>query len=193
MLARFPFLYAVWSCADGLSIEQRINEAKRLIDGSNDQWLIWCGLNKESEMTTKMIPDMVEVTGSDSNEKKESCMLGFSSGDVKRMVTKSKIAGFGMNWQNCSKVIFLSLSDSYEQYYQAVRRCWRFGQERPVTVDIVMSEGEVAVSKNLKRKSRQADRMFRSLVAEMHNSKPVEIYTQEDSGVEVPEWLSKTR
>lgn len=135
----------------------------------DEPWLIWCNLNTESQTATKMIPGAVELTGSDTAEEKEAKMLGFSTGEVQILVTKPSIAGFGMNWQHCRNVIFLGLSDSYEQFYQAVRRCWRFGQSRPVDCWVVTSDLEGAVVQNIQRKETDAARMAEEMVANMHD------------------------
>ena len=115
-------------------------------------------------------------------------MLVFADGQVKKLITKPKIGGFGMNWQHCSHVLIFP-SHSYEQYYQCIRRCWRFGQKNKVKVDIVISEGEVRVMKNLRRKSNAADKMFASLIQEMNNplviNKSIEFTKRE----EIPTWL----
>ena len=108
-------------------------------------------MNEESVKLTKAIPGAVEVTGSDSNEVKESRMHGFSDGSIKIMVSKPSICGFGMNWQHCNKIAFVGLSDSFEEYYQAVRRCWRFGQEKQVDVYVITAQSEGAVVDNIKR------------------------------------------
>ena len=137
------------------SLELRCKKAAELVNESADQWLVWCDLNSESEMLHNLINDSVEVKGSDKPEHKSSSMIGFSEGNIKALVTKPSIAGFGMNWQNCHNMIFTGLSDSYEQYYQAVRRCWRFGQDNPVNVYIIISAKEGCVKENIERK--QAD------------------------------------
>lgn len=120
---------------------------------------VWCDLNAESDMLHQYIPDSVEVKGSDSGLLKSNRMVGFSMGFNRVMVTKPSIAGFGMNWQLCHKMIFTGLSDSYEQYYQAVRRCWRFGQQNPVDVYIIISAKEGAVKANIERKQADCDKM----------------------------------
>ncbi len=127
------------------------------------QCLVWCDLNDESAALTRMIDGAVEVRGSDTPEHKSSAMIGFAAGEVRAMVTKPSIAGFGMNWQNCNRMIFVGLSDSYEMFYQAVRRCWRFGQEKTVDVYIIISESEGAVKANIDRKEADA----RTMVTEM--------------------------
>ena len=140
------------------SLELRCQKAAELVNNSNDAWLVWCDLNDESKRLHELISDSVEVKGSDKPQHKTSAMLGFSDGSVRCLVTKPSIAGFGMNWQHCNKMIFTGLSDSYEQYYQAVRRCWRFGQEREVDVYIIISAREGAVKENIDRK--QADALY---------------------------------
>lgn len=105
------------------SLELRCKKAAKLVNSSNEKWLVWCDLNDESARLSELISESVEVKGSDKSEYKSNSMLAFSDGTVKCLITKPKIAGFGMNWQNCHNMIFTGLSDSYEQYYQAVRRC----------------------------------------------------------------------
>lgn len=134
------------------SLQLRCEQAAQLVNGSNEQWLVWCDLNDESHKLHELIADSIEVQGSDKDTHKSSSMLNFSKGEVKCLVTKPKIAGFGMNWQNCHNMIFTGLSDSYEQYYQALRRCWRFGQEKPVNVYIIISAKEGCVKENIERK-----------------------------------------
>ena len=143
----------------------------------NEQWLIWCNLNDESKMLTDMIPGAVEVTGSDSIEYKEKMLLGFASGEVRVMVSKPKIAGMGLNYQSCHKMAFVGLSDSYEQFYQAVRRCWRFGQKNNVDVHVITAETEGAVVRNIQRKEADAMRMAENMlehmkIIEIENIKP---------------------
>lgn len=142
------------------TLEARCAAAAQLVnDDPADQWLVWCDLNAESDMLHQYIPDSVEVKGSDSGLLKSNRMVGFSMGFNRVMVTKPSIAGFGMNWQLCHKMIFTGLSDSYEQYYQAVRRCWRFGQQNPVDVYIIISAKEGAVKANIERKQADCDKM----------------------------------
>lgn len=134
------------------SLESRCNAAAELVNSSNEQWLVWCDLNSESHKLHELINENREVQGSDKDTWKSESMLDFSRGGTKCLVTKPKIAGFGMNWQNCHNMIFTGLSDSYEQYYQALRRCWRFGQEYPVNVYIIISAKEGCVKENIERK-----------------------------------------
>lgn len=141
------------------SMEARVSKAAELVNNSDEQWLVWCDLNVESEALKNAIEGSVEVKGSDTNTHKSESMLNFSDGIVKCLVTKPSICGFGMNWQNCRKMIFVGLSDSYEKYYQAVRRCWRFGQTEAVDVYIVISAKEGCVKDNIARKETDAERM----------------------------------
>lgn len=150
-----------------LTIGARVAKCAEIINGDDCPWLVWCNLNNESAGIKKAI-DAVEVQGSDKPEYKEKMLLGFSSGDVQRLVTKPKIAGHGMNWQHCSKVAFVGLSDSYEQFYQAVRRVWRFGQKKVVDCYIITASTEGAVVANIKRKERDAMLMADEMVKHMH-------------------------
>ena len=146
------------------TLEQRCAAAAELVNSSDDQWLVWCDLNAESSTLASMITGAVEVTGSDKAKDKSDRMLGFTVGLSKCLVTKPSIAGFGMNWQQCDKMIFVGLSDSYEQYYQAVRRCWRFGQQKPVDVYIVISSREGCVKENIERKQADCEKMRQAMV-----------------------------
>ncbi len=136
------------------SITERCGVAAEMVNASNEPWLLWCDLNAESEMLAGMIPDAVQVRGSDSPDTKADRMLGFADGTYRVLVTKPRIAGFGMNWQHCHRMIFVGLSDSYEALYQATRRCWRFGQEKPVEVYIIHSAAETVVVDNVLRKEQ---------------------------------------
>lgn len=146
------------------TLEQRCAAAADLVNASDDQWLVWCDLNAESALLASKIGNAVEVTGGNSSKDKANRMLSFTAGLCKCLVTKPSIAGFGMNWQQCSKMIFVGLSDSYEQYYQAVRRCWRFGQKKPVDVYIVISSREGCVKDNIARKQADCEKMRRAMV-----------------------------
>ena len=139
------------------SLLARVICARDMIIESNKQWLVWCGLNAEGDALEKELGDIcVQVAGVDNDEKKIEKELLWRTGKVRVMITKSKIFGFGMNWQHCSNVLFLGLGDSYEQYYQAVRRCWRFGQKNLVNVVILTSSVEEEVVQNVRRKEAQA-------------------------------------
>ena len=134
------------------SLQMRCERAAELVNNSDEQWIVWCDLNDESHKLHELIKESVEVQGSDKDKHKSTSMLNFSKKEIKCLVTKPKIAGFGMNWQNCHNMIFTGLSDSYEQYYQALRRCWRFGQLSPVNVYIIISAKEGCVKENIERK-----------------------------------------
>jgi len=150
------------------SIDERVSLANNLIQQSNKvPWLCWCNLNIESENLRKAIKNSVEVKGSDKSEYKEKSLSNFADGTIDCMVSKPSIAGFGMNFQICSNVIFVGLSDSYESLYQAIRRCWRFGQKNSVNVHIVLSDKEGSVLDNIKRKEKDHQRMVDNMVKNM--------------------------
>ena len=158
------------------SIEERAAEVARIVASKpKEPWLIWCNLNSESDAAVSLIPGAVEIRGSDERSDKEARMLAFSAGEIRVLVTKPSICGWGMNWQHCPNVAFFGLSDSYEQFYQAVRRCWRFGQEKPVHCYIVTSSNEGAVTENIKRKEKDAARMAEEMVNNMHELNQKEI------------------
>lgn len=147
------------------SLNERILESAKIANATDDPVIVWCDLNLESDLLKKQINNSTEINGSHDHSYKEEKMLGFTSGEVKKLVTKPSIAGFGMNWQHCNKMIFTGLSDSFEQYYQAVRRCWRFGQEKPVEVRIITSEAEGAVVKNIERKEQEFKEMLSGMIS----------------------------
>lgn len=127
----------------------------------------WCNLNSESEALSKAIPDAVEVRGGESDDVKERKLIDFSEGRIRVLVTKPSICGFGMNWQHCADTGFVGLNDSFEQFYQAIRRFWRFGQSKPVNCHIIAAETEGATVANIKRKEMDADRMAGAMVMHM--------------------------
>lgn len=169
------------------SVRERCEKAAELSTGK-DPAVCWCFRNDEADLLESLIPDAAQVSGSDSDEAKEEKLVAFASGQVRVMVTKPKIAGYGLNWQHCNQQVFFP-SHSFESYYQAVRRCWRFGQKRPVTVDIVTTEGVAGVMDNLRRKSEAADRMFSRLVELMNQSLSIERPNPSTKNTEVPSWL----
>ena len=135
------------------------------VNCSDDAWLIWCDLNIESEKLSLSIPDAVEVRGSDPTDWKEDAMIGFADGKYRVLVTKPSIAGFGMNWQHCHKVAFCGMSHSYEQFYQAIRRCWRFGQTQPVEVHVFVTDLEQSIVENVLRKKDDSEGMRVEMMA----------------------------
>lgn len=150
------------------SIEDRCKKVAEIVAKEpNEPWLIWCHLNDEAEMLASLIPGAVNVQGSDTVEYKTKNMLGFSHGQVKVLVSKAKICGFGMNWQHCARMAFVGLDDSFEKFYQAVRRCYRFGQKRSVQVHVVIAESEGMILRNLKRKEQQHHEMSASMIEHM--------------------------
>ncbi len=151
------------------STGERVKLLSEIINGNGEQWLVWCNLNKESDMATHAIKGAVEVKGADSIEHKESSLLAFANGDIQCLVTKPSIAGHGLNLQKCSNMAFLGLSDSYEQFYQALRRCWRFGQKSPVDAHIIVANTEGAVRRNIERKEAQAMEMMSEITSHMRD------------------------
>ena len=142
----------------------RCQKAADIVNSSDEQWLIWCSLNDESAKLKEYINESYEVKGSDNSKYKAETMIKFSNNEIKSLVTKPSIAGFGMNWQQCNNMIFVGLSDSYEQYYQAIRRCWRFGQTKEVNVYIILSAKEGTVKENIARKEEDAKYMQSQMV-----------------------------
>jgi hypothetical protein len=136
----------------------------------------------------KLLKDSVQVSGSDSEEFKEEAFLGFINGKVKRLITKPSIAGFGLNLQCCNHETFFP-SHSYEQYYQAIRRCWRFGQKNDVTVDMITTDGQADVLANLTRKADNANTMFQNLVCMMQNELKIQKQNNYTNKEEIPSWL----
>ncbi|HET7321585.1 MAG TPA: helicase-related protein, partial [Longimicrobiaceae bacterium] len=169
------------------TLDERCERVATLVDHDRPA-LVWCQLNPEGDLLERLIPGAVQVAGSDSDEAKEEKLLAFASGEARVLVTKPKIGAWGLNFQHCAHVTFFP-SHSYEQYYQAVRRCWRFGQTRPVVVDLVTTEGGRGVLENLQRKASQAERMFERLVEEMNHALHVERTTEYTIPEEVPSWL----
>lgn len=148
----------------------------------------WCHLNDESTLLTKLIDGAIEVAGSDSLDAKEDKLAAFTRGEARVLVTKPAIGAWGLNWQHCYRMTYFP-SHSYEQWYQAVRRCWRFGQTRPVEVDVITTDGGSKVLANLQRKAEQADGMFTALVDHMNQAREIDA-NRYDKTLEVPAWLA---
>lgn len=146
------------------SLELRCQAAANLVNSNDEQWLVWCDLNDESNRLWELCEDSWEIKGSDKPKYKIETMVDFSNDEIKCLVTKPKIAGFGMNWQQCHNMIFVGLSDSYEAYYQALRRCWRFGQTEEVNVYIVISAKEGCVKENIQRKEQDNIKMQKAMI-----------------------------
>lgn len=170
------------------TLRERCETAAALVHDTQEPAIIWCHMNAEADLLEGLIGDAVQVSGSDSDDEKERKLLGFARGDIRVLVTKPKIGAWGLNFQHCAHVVYFP-SHSYEAYYQAIRRCWRFGQIRDVTVDIVMTEGERRVMENLERKREAADRMFDNLVAEMNDAMRLDRESYAGHNEELPAWL----
>lgn len=157
------------------SIDLRVDKAAEIVNEIDGPCIVWCHLNDESAKLADQIGGGVEVFGSMKPETKELLIGQFTDGDIHKLVTKPKIAGFGLNWQHCNNVVFVGLSDSWESFYQAVRRCWRFGQDKPVTVHIVTADTEGAVLGNIRRKQQQNEDMGREMANVMRDYTMAEI------------------
>lgn len=171
------------------TLPERCELAAGIVAAHKTPVVCWCDLNDEGDVLTELIPDAEQVSGADKDERKEELFAAFAAGEVRVLVTKPTIAGFGLNWQHCNRMTFFP-SHSFEQYYQAVRRCWRFGQTRPVEVDIVTTEGAGRVLKNLTRKAHQAEEMFANLVSLMSDTLKLSSPKCGDKKPEVPAWMT---
>lgn len=149
------------------TVDDRVAMAASIVNAIDEPVIVWCNLNDESEKLTSKIRDSVQVVGSMKPEIKEEYLLGFTDNKIQKLVTKPKIAGHGMNWQHCRHVVFVGLSDSWEQYYQAIRRCWRFGQTKEVHVYVITADTEGAVVENIRRKELQNHEMGGQMVSRM--------------------------
>lgn len=158
------------------SMAQRISKMESLVAAEPDEpWLIWCGLNPEQDEMASRIEDSISIQGSDSPERKTEGLMQFVNGNGEKLLSKVRIAGFGMNFQHCARVGFLGLGDSFEQYYQAIRRCWRFGQKRQVDVHVVISEPERVVFENVMRKQEEAEQMNTELLKRVADYEKIEL------------------
>jgi len=150
------------------TLNSKMSRLKSIVDTSDGQWIIWCGLDTESKLAADMLgDDAVEVKGGDDISHKINTIEGFQDGKVRILVTKAKIAGFGMNFQNASNMLFLGLNDSWETYYQCIRREWRYGQTKPVNVHILLHDAEDEIYQNVLRKDAMASRLRLSLIEQM--------------------------
>ena len=165
-----------------------------------ESWVIWCDTNYEADELSGLLPDAIDLRGSDSETVKEKKLIGFSDGSIRILITKPTLAGFGLNWQHCRRMAFIGLSYSYEQYYQAVRRCWRFGQQSEVHAHIVMAESEEAILRTNSRKQEQHQQMQAAMRAAINATHELAIadnlalktntFTKR---MEIPAWLLKTK
>lgn len=157
------------------SLSARVTKCAEMVNDDRQPWVVWCDLNDESDMLAKAIPDAIEIRGSLDADEKERRIVAFGAGDRRVIISKASITGFGLNWQHCARMAFVGVTDSWEAYYQAVRRCYRFGQTRPVDVHIFASEVEGSVVKNLARKESDAKRMADELSAETRDAVTSEV------------------
>lgn len=152
------------------SLAGRVEACAAIVNASREPWVVWCDLNAEGDALKAAIPDAVEIRGNDDPDTKEQRLRDFADGKIRVLVSKPSICGWGLNWQHCAHIAFVGVTDSWEAYYQAVRRCWRFGQTRPVDVHIFASDLEGAIVANLKRKEADANAMADALSAETHDA-----------------------
>lgn len=157
------------NAARGESIDVRVARCAEIVNASIEPFIVWCNRNEESSKLAAAIPGSVEVRGSDKLETKEDRIRAFSEGQARVIITKASITGYGLNWQHCAHMAFVGLNDSYEQMYQAIRRCYRFGQKRPVEVTLITADSEGAVRENIKRKEAQAEEMGAQMIAHMRD------------------------
>jgi superfamily II DNA or RNA helicase len=165
-----------------------------------EPWLIWCDTNYEADELMRVVRDCVDLRGNESETSKERKLAGFSDGTIRRMITKPTVAGFGLNWQHCRRMAFIGLSYSYEQYYQAVRRCWRFGQKSEVHAHVVMAESEAAILKTNERKQKQHTQMQQAMRESINRSHQLSAGADKSLNkfnatkqMELPRWLSKRK
>lgn len=179
------------------TVEARCRKAAEIVNALDEPCVVWCNLNSESDLLTKMIDGAVEVAGSHKNDHKANTMLAFSDGGIKCLVTKPKIAGFGMNWQSSRHCVFVGLSDSWESYYQAIRRQWRFGQTKTVQCHIVSADVEGLVVENIRRKDDQHEELSAAMMSHMIGFMKSEVFGSKvekteyhaDTAMTIPVWL----
>lgn len=180
------------------SMEDRVAAALAIVKAEPDEpWLVWCGLNDESRAMAAGIPGAVEVTGSDGADDKATALLDFAEGRTRVLVTKAGVAGYGMNFQRCARMVFVGLGYSYEQYYQCLRRCHRFGQTRPVQAHVVLSELERTIYATVLKKERQASNLSGGLLAGARDYEKAELFAGTTAGdsyeprqpLKLPEWM----
>jgi hypothetical protein len=169
------------------TLKDRCEAVARKAD-TKESFVAWCHLNDEADLLEQLIPDAKQVSGAQDDDEKEELFEAFRLGQLRALVTKPKIGAFGLNWQHCAHMSFFP-SHSYEQYYQGVRRCWRFGQTRTVRVEVVTTSGEADVLGNLQRKADAADAMFREMVQHMHEAVTVERREMVSAPAMLPAWM----
>lgn len=170
------------------TIEDRCARAAELVNGTGQPAVVWCQLNDEGDLLEEVIPDAVQISGTDAEEAKEEKFRAFISEKARVLIIKARIGAWGLNFQHCAHSVSFP-THSFEEYYQGVRRFWRFGQKRPVQVDIVTTEGEKNILANLQRKAKAADHMFSALVTHMNDAAGIDRSLVFDKKMEVPSWL----
>lgn len=170
------------------TIQERCEQAASIVNETKDYAVVWCNLNDEGDLLEKLIPDAIQVSGKDNDDAKEEKLISFSEGKSRVLITKPKIGAWGLNWQHCNNITIFP-THSFEQYYQAIRRCWRFGQKRKVTVNNIHTIGDKNMISNLKRKQKQADEMFNKLILYMNDSLKIQNDNEFKKKMEIPEWL----
>lgn len=173
------------------TLKERCELAAKLAD-NGESTVIWCHANAEGDLLEEIVSGAQQIAGATPDERKIELYEAFASGELRTLVIKPKIGAWGLNWQHCSNVITFA-SHSYEQYYQSVRRCWRFGQKKAVTVDMIATEGEVRVLANMRKKAARADAMFAQLVQEMNNATRIERVNNYTKKETVPSWLLQNK
>lgn len=180
------------------TIDQRVAKCVEIVTAEpSEPWIVWCDLNAEGDALAKNIADAIQVAGSDSIDVKESRLEGFAAGQHRVLVSKSSIAGFGCNWQHCARIAYVGITDSYESFYQSLRRCYRFGQKREVHAHVIASDIEGAVLANLRRKEADASEMSEQLSAKTRSAVMAHVFgnittTNEYAPVKalrIPAWL----
>ena len=169
------------------TIPARCELAAQLMD-HDDYGVSWCQFNAEADLLVKLIPGAEQISGADKDERKEELFEAFRKGELKKLVTKPRIAAFGMNWQHCNHMTYFP-DHSFEQFYQATRRLWRFGQTREVKIDNIVSESNADVSRNLRRKAVACEAMFDQMIDQMNDALSLDRYRPHPEKTEVPSWL----
>jgi hypothetical protein len=170
------------------TIRERCEMASQIVSHTGKPAVQWCHLNSEGDLLEKLTADAVQISGKDSDDRKEEVLNAFADGQIRVLVSKPVLTGFGLNWQHCDHQTFFP-SHSFEQYYQAVRRSWRYGQKNTVTIDLISSEGESGVLKNLQRKALAAERMFENLVGLMNQELEIEKKVRIRNEITKPNWI----
>jgi superfamily II DNA or RNA helicase len=169
------------------TINERCEFAAQLVHHDQPA-VIWCHTNAEADLLERLIPDAAQVAGRTPDARKVELYEAFASGTQRVLIIKPKIGAWGLNWQHCAHVVTFA-SHSYEQYYQSVRRCWRFGQQRPVQLDVIATDGEARVLANMRAKSDRASKMFEELVAQMNHAATIKRTNDYTTTTALPQWL----